>query len=97
VIEILWEFVVRKDKIGDFERNYGPTGSWADFFARSPAFRGTVLLRGAGGRYITRDGWDNVESFHNFRRQYAQEYDELDRLCEGFTESEKHLGTFELI
>lgn len=97
MIEILWEFTVRKDRVSDFESNYCSTGSWARLFGRSPAYRGTVLLRDADQRYITRDCWDDQESFRDFRRQHALEYDELDRVCEGYTESERRLGTFEVI
>ena len=97
MIEILWEFVVRKDRISEFERNYCSTGSWAQLFGRSPAHRSTTLLRDVGQRYITRDCWDDLKSFRDFRQQHAQEYDELDRACEGYTESERQMGIFEVI
>ncbi len=97
MIEILWEFAVRQEKVSDFEHHYGPAGSWAQLFRRSPAYRGTTLLRDSGHRYITRDCWDSLESFRDFRRQHALEYDELDRTCEGYTESERQLGVFEVI
>lgn len=97
MIEILWEFIVRKDRQSEFERHYKSTGSWAQLFRKSPAFRGTDLLRESGSRYVTRDIWENIEAFRDFRRQHAREYDELDRACEKLTESERELGVFEVI
>ena len=97
MIEILWEFVARKDKVGEFEHHYAAAGTWAQFFGRSTAYRGTTLLRDSGNRYVTRDCWDNLESFRDFRRQYALEYDEIDRACEDYTESERQIGVFEVI
>jgi heme-degrading monooxygenase HmoA len=97
LIEILWEFIVRKDQQSEFERHYNSTGSWAQLFHKSPAFRSTALLRGPGGRYVTRDIWENIEAFRDFRRRLALEYDELDRVCERYTESERELGVFEVM
>ena len=97
MIEILWEFIVRKDKQNEFERHYCSTGSWAQLFRRSPAYRGTGLLRDSGNRYVTRDIWENTAAFRDFRRRHALEYDELDRTCESYTETERELGVFEVI
>ncbi len=97
MIEILWEFVVRKEKTSEFEHYYNHSGAWAQLFRKCPAYHSTTLLRESGNRYVTRDCWESLAAFDDFRRGHAQEYDELDRLCEGFTESERRLGVFEVI
>lgn len=46
MVHIVWEFLVRADRLPEFERHYsGVDGPWAQLFGKSPGFRGTVLLR----------------------------------------------------
>jgi hypothetical protein len=94
--EILWEFVAREDHREEFEREYSPKGAWAQFFRRSPAYRGTRLLAGADNRYITIDQWDSQEAYEEFRLANRQEYDEMDNRFQAFTVSERCLGVFEM-
>jgi heme-degrading monooxygenase HmoA len=99
VIQVLWEYVVRPEKIVEFETNYATSGAWAMLFQKSPAYRGTILLRDAGGsrRYLTIDIWRDRESLEAFRSDHAQEYGALDRRCEAFTESEREVGIFDVV
>ena len=96
MIEILWEFEVREENKDEFERHYSAGGTWAQFFRRSAAFRGTTLLAGAGNRYITCDRWDSQEAYEGFRRANAEEYAALDRRFEPLTLAEHSLGIFEM-
>jgi heme-degrading monooxygenase HmoA len=93
---ILWEFSARAGHEKEFEGFYGPQGDWARFFARGEGFLGTELLRDWGGprRYLTLDRWESREAYEHFRSRFAAEYEALDRLAEGLTESEVHLGSF---
>jgi len=45
MIQIIWEFVVTADAVGQFEQAYGPGGAWVRLFQAHPGFRGTTLLR----------------------------------------------------
>jgi len=96
MIEILWEFQVREGQGPDFERHYSPKGTWAEFFRRSPAYRGTTLFAGEGLRYLTWDRWDSQEAYEEFRLTNRQEYDELDGRFAALTTSERCLGFFEM-
>jgi heme-degrading monooxygenase HmoA len=96
VIAILWEFVVPEEKRREFERHYSAAGAWAQFFGACKAYRGTTLLAGADGRYITCDHWDTREAYEEFRRANAEEYAALDRRFEALTASEQRLGIFEM-
>ena len=98
MIHILWEFRVRNEKREEFERHYGPQGSWAKLFAQAKGYRGTKLLRDrVSGRYLTIDEWESAESFESFKEVFEKEYAELDGLCEKLTEEEKRVGLFEEI
>lgn len=98
VIQLVWEFVAREDKIAEFEQHYSTGGTWEQLFRRSTGFRGTALLRDAKERYryLTVDSWDSLDAHRAMREQFAREHEELDRLCEEFTERETNLGAFEV-
>lgn len=99
LIEFVWEFVARKDRVADFERYYSASGAWAKLFEKNPGYRGTVLLRDAEqpNRYLTIDRWDGTELYHSMRQRFAKEFEELDRMCEAFTEVERRLGAFDVL
>ena len=96
MIQIVWEFQVREEQRGDFERHYAAGGTWAEFFQRDPAYKGTQLLHDITdpGRYVTIDIWDDDDSYGAFRAINRQEYSALDQQIEALTESEKRLGVF---
>ena len=97
MVQFVWEFIVRADKIYDFERHYAESGSWADLFRKSHGYRSTQLLRDAETprRYLTIDRWESVASYQAMREKFAKEHEALDRACEAFTESERCIGVFE--
>jgi quinol monooxygenase YgiN len=97
MIEILWDFKVGSGKEAEFERHYGPEGTWVQLFRRSPAFLGTSLLRDreVRGRYLTVDRWKDLESYDSFQEEYAAEYKRIDAEMESLTQWEKKLGVFE--
>jgi heme-degrading monooxygenase HmoA len=93
----LWEFEVKSGSEELFEAAYGLEGLWVGLFRRDGRYLGTRLLRdlGAAGVYVTMDSWESRAAYEDFRRRYAAEYEELDRECQGWTTSEKHLGVYE--
>jgi heme-degrading monooxygenase HmoA len=99
LVEFVWEFIARADKTDEFEQCYSATGRWSALFGKSPGYRGTTLLRDCDQprRYLTIDGWDSAELYQAMRRNYAQEFEELDRRCEALTESERRIGAFEVV
>ena len=60
------------------------------------ASAGTRLLEDRSDplRFVTIDSWSSVEEYDAFRVTYASEYAALDRLCEGLTVRETHIGQF---
>jgi heme-degrading monooxygenase HmoA len=93
----VWEFEVSPAHQAEFERHYGPGGSWVQLFSRAPGYLGTLLLKdtATAGRYLTVDRWESEAAYRSFRARLAQEYDALDRLCDGLTVRETPLGDFE--
>jgi heme-degrading monooxygenase HmoA len=97
LIQVIWEFFVRQDKIAEFEKVYSVTGSWAALFRGSSGFLGTTLLRDTQtpGRYLTLDRWDGAASRQAMRERFTKEYEAMDRDCKAFTETELQVGVFE--
>ena len=86
----IWRFRAAAGKETEFERFNGSDGAWAQLFARSPRYLGTTLkpIKGAPGEYETTDRWESREAWDAFRRDFADDYDRLDREAEALTSSE---------
>ena len=92
----LWEFEVSQDLAADFEQHYGPTGTWAQLFRRSPDYIETLLLKdnAVPGRYLTVDRWRSEDAYLTFKSAFATQYAQLDNECERLTAGERSLGEF---
>jgi heme-degrading monooxygenase HmoA len=99
MLQVLWEYRVRADRVSDFEAYYKGSGTWAQFFAKGEGYRGTNLLhdRESKLRYFTVDRWESIELYERFKRDFAEEYAKHDKHCEQFTSDEKLLGYFEVV
>ena len=93
----IWQFDVEDARRGEFERHYGPSGSWATLFRRARGYLGTQLLRDQAtpGRYLTVDRWQSAAAYRAFREEFAAEYAELDRECEKLTRDERAIGNYD--
>jgi len=98
MIETIWTYRVKRERREEFEKRYASDGDWAKLFAKASGYRGTTLLRDVkeDGRFATVDRWESEEDLASFKEQFAAEYGELDRICEELTESEEHVGVFEV-
>jgi heme-degrading monooxygenase HmoA len=94
---IVWEFIVRKDRIEDFETLYREDGAWAELFRRSPGFVSTTLWRDIRDprRFLVADRWTGAEGFEAFRREHDAAYRTLDERCKRLTERETEVGRFD--
>ena len=99
MIQVLWEYRVRPERRPEFETHYCGSGTWARFFSKDPAYRGTLLVRdhAAADRYLTIDSWDSLAAYEAFGRRHAEEYRAIDAMCEAFTCEERRLGVFEAV
>jgi heme-degrading monooxygenase HmoA len=96
VYTYVWEFEVSPDLATDFEQHYGPTGTWAQLFRRSPDYLETLLLKdnAVPGRYLTVDRWRSENAYLAFKSAFAAQYAQLDNECERLTAGERSLGEF---
>jgi len=97
MIALIWRYEVFEEARAVFENTYGPTGAWAQLFARAEGFRGTELLKAADGTYLTMDVWRAREDFDAFMAEHSPDYEALDRSTEGWTSAEHRLGEYEVL
>jgi heme-degrading monooxygenase HmoA len=99
MLQVLWEYRVRADRVAEFEAYYKGSGTWVQFFARGEGHHGTLLLHDRENkmRYYTLDRWENQELYERFKRDFAEEYARHDKHCEQFTSDEKLIGYFEVV
>lgn len=97
MLQIVWHFEVKPDCVTEFESIYGSEGDWAILFRNSPFYRGTRLLRKQASPpvYEVIDSWQDVESYQQFKADFRQEYDSLDKRCERLTVKETPIGYFQ--
>lgn len=94
----IWEFRVNSLRIDEFEDAYGPGGRWARLFRQAPGYIKTELLRDPvdTNRYLTVDYWADRTAYERFRVDFRTEFRRLDDACDDYTESESHIGDFEV-
>ena len=92
----IWQYKVRQEYISEFQRVYASDGDWLKLFRKASGFISTNLHQDFEhpDQFITVDNWRSKEDYESFKKQFDEEYHELDEKCEKFTKSEKHLGEF---
>jgi heme-degrading monooxygenase HmoA len=85
----VWKFIAKPGREADFERHYGPDGSWAALFRNAPGYVRTELYRGDDNSYLTVDYWETVETWLEFRAARGREYAALDDELAALTEREE--------
>jgi len=94
---VIWRYEVKEEARAAFEATYGPTGAWAQLFARAEGFRGTELFRAGDGSYLSLDVWRAREDFDAFMAAFGEDYAALDRSTESWTLSEHRIGDYEVL
>jgi quinol monooxygenase YgiN len=97
VVQIVWVFEARPDRLPEFEDIYGVDGSWAKLFCTAEGYIDTALFRDLekANRFLVIDRWSNRKSFESFKQRHAAAYDALDRQCEELTLVESKIGIFD--
>ncbi len=95
----IWLFEISKELEARFEAVYGSAGAWIQLFQRAPGYVRTELLkdRGLPGRYLTCDYWQSQEAYTAFQAQWKEQFESLDRECQGLTLRETCIGEFTLL
>lgn len=99
MIQIVWQYQVREEARARFELAYGPGGAWSNLFARSPGFRGTVLLRDTREprRFLTIDTWDSEAERDALLDRHRAAYTALNASFREWTEAETEIGVFRVL
>ena len=89
----VWRYDVPPDVREEFEREYGPDGSWARLFAASPGFVATSLYVDVGSptSYLTVDRFANDEAWQQFRTEHDAAYREVGRRLQHLTTRQEDL------
>ena len=96
---VIWEFVVKPDKLTEFEKIYNCQGDWAQLFQRGKGFVRTELVQNieASNRYIVLDHWQSRADYLAFREAYNEEYEIIDSNSRASIIKERLLGAFETV
>lgn len=96
---VVWEYDVAPAQQAAFEKAYASDGAWAAFFSADPDYVGTRLARHGdrSGTYLTIDRWRSRAAYEAFNTAHRSRYEELDRGFAALTESERCVGTYEII
>lgn len=93
---VVWRFTTNVP--AEFERHYGPRGTWARLFRHADGYVRTDLLRDdEDGHYVTLDWWSSRSDYDAFRGAHADDYARIDALCESVTTSEEKIGELTVI
>jgi len=92
----IWEYYVKDDFVSEFENIYRPDGPWVRLFKEGKGYIKTELHQVIENktRFLTIDFWTSKSAYDSFRKQFSEEFEELDKVCETLTEKEIHLGSF---
>lgn len=85
---IIWQYTIHPNQRESFLEHYHADGAWAKFFQASAHYFGTELLELEENEFVTVDKWMSKDSYDQFLKDNAKQYQELDNQCEGFTQSE---------
>jgi heme-degrading monooxygenase HmoA len=97
VYEIFWEYEVRPEHAGAFERLYGADGKWAHLFRQADGYVETLLFRDTDRptRYLTVDCWRSRAAYDAFVQASGSAYAALDRRGDALTVRERRLGALD--
>lgn len=93
---VIWQYKIKPEHRDEFEREYGPQGSWAVLFSRSKDYTGSYLhvSEEVPDSYLLIDTWNSKTAYEAFKKTFSAEYDSLSRQFEPFYETEDRIGTF---
>ena len=92
----IWEYKITSEKKDEFENLYGNHGEWVKLFQKFSGFIKTELHRDINNpdKYVTIDHWESKEAYNQFKKLSKEDFLEIDKIGEGLTVEEKHIGEF---
>jgi hypothetical protein len=98
MIEIVMEYVVKKESQGFFELAFGPGGAWSNLYSWCPGYRGTTVLRDLNNplRYLVFDLWGTETQYTQAMTDNEVPYAELVEQFKEWTDSVIAQGSFRI-
>ena len=92
----IWEYEVRDEFRAEFIDAYRSNGLWVSLFEQCKGYIKTELKQDVehSKRFLTIDYWQSQSAFSAMKQSLGDEYNKLDKQCEAYTLSEKHIGFF---
>jgi len=99
MLVVLWEYMAKPDRIEDFESFYRSDGPWAEFFRDCPGFVSTTLMKDVREprRFLIADRWTSEILYEEFKRERANDYDELSARGARLYAREAEIGRFDFL
>jgi heme-degrading monooxygenase HmoA len=96
VIEIVWVFEAKAERLREFREHYKSDGEWAQLFRRAKGYMETLMLQDVANsrRFLVVDRWEGLADFEAFKQEFGAEYAAMDKRCEEFTVTEEKIGVF---
>lgn len=96
---IVWEYVVKPDRLEEFESMYRPDGPWTELLRKSPGFVSTTLMRDVRdpSRFIVADRWTSEAQYEQFKLEHAVAYGALSERGERLYRLEHPIGRFDFL
>jgi len=96
---IVWEYMVKPDRIADFEDVYRPDGAWGALFRDAPGFVSITLMKDLRdpNRFVIADRWTSETLYEEFKRLHAAEYSALHDRGHRMIERENEIGRFDFV
>jgi heme-degrading monooxygenase HmoA len=99
LLVIVWEYMVKPDRIGDFEDVYRPDGAWGTLFREAPGFVSITLMKDLRdpNRFVIADRWTSETLYEEFKRTRALEYAALHERGQRLIDRENEIGRFDFV
>ena len=99
MLVIVWEYVVKSDRIDDFEEVYRPDGAWGVLFREAPGFVSITLMKDLRDphHFLVADRWTSETLYEEFKRVRAPEYAVLHERGRRLIEKENEIGRFDFV
>jgi len=92
----IWEYEVSDKYRTEFIEAYCSNGLWVSLFEQCEGYIKTELKQDIKQckRFLTIDYWQSQAAFSVMKQTIGDEYDKLDKHCESYTLTERHIGFF---
>lgn len=91
---IVWKYKVKSTDRSRFETEYGPGGTWVNFYKRSIGYLGSKLYSGRDQSYLLVEAWDSKNSQQSFMESNRSFFLELRERCSYLIEEGVCIGDY---